>query len=469
MVRRRVAEAIEAMHGTLASGDPAAVWSGAVLDSRKVSGGELFFALRGEKSDGHLHVAQAFERGAAAAVVHGEAKAPADATLIRVADSYAALHALTRAIRAEVPRRLVGITGSVGKTTTKELLALMLAQRFRVAKSPGNLNNLYGFPVALLGVPEDTEWMVAEMGMSTPGELGAISELARPDVAVFTAVRAVHLEFFGTLEAIAEAKAELLRGLVPGGLIVANADDAQVVRIAKRHAAAHGNRIVWFGLGADALVRAEDVVPTDDGSGTRFTLVAPDVRQPVVLPLLGRHNVENFLAAAACALELGVPASAIARSTGAAAPAAGRGVIHRLANGAVVVDDSYNSNPAAVERALAAAAVIPGRRHWAVLGDMLELGEGGPEMHRACGEIARSLGFAPVVGVGALSRSTVAGAAEAGDWQPDAAHAAPHAAGLLRSGDVVLVKGSRGVGLEVVVQALIAAGAHPDRQGEGRS
>ncbi len=458
MVRRRVVEAMAAMDGTLLSGDPETLWSGAVLDSRKVSGGELFFALRGEKSDGHRHVAQALARGAAAAVVHADVEAPAGATLIRVADTYAGLHALTRAIRAEVPRRLVGITGSVGKTTTKELLALMLAQRFRVAKSPGNLNNLYGFPLALLAVAEDTEWMVAEMGMSTPGELGAISELARPDVAVFTSVRPVHLEFFGTLEAIAEAKAELLRGLAPGGLVIANADDPQVTRIARRHQAAHGGRVVWFGLGAEATVRAEDVEPTEDGSGMRFVLVAPDVRQPVALPLLGGHNVENFLAAAACALELGVPASAIARATGAAAPAAGRGVIHRLANGAVVVDDSYNSNPAAVERALAAAAAIPGRRHWAVLGDMLELGDGGPAMHRACGEAARALGFAPVLGVGALSRSTVEGAGAAGEPLPDAAHAAPRAAELLRGGDVVLVKGSRGVGLEVVVQALVAAG-----------
>src|SRR5262245_20381442 len=227
------------MHGTLIAGDPETSWSGAVLDSRKVAGGELFFALRGEKSDGHRFVAQAIERGAAAAVVHEDVDAPPDATLIRVPDTYAALHALTRAVRAEVPRRLVGITGSVGKTTTKELLALMLGQRYRVAKSPGNLNNLYGFPLALLAVPEDTEGTVAEMGRSTPGELGAISELARADVAVFTSVRAVHLEFFGTLEAIAEAKAELLRGLVPGGLVIANADDPQVARIARRHVEAH--------------------------------------------------------------------------------------------------------------------------------------------------------------------------------------------------------------------------------------
>ncbi len=456
MVRRRVAEATTAMHGTLLAGDPQAQWSGAALDSRKVAGGELFFALPGEHGDGHRFVGDALARGAAAAVVRADA-AIAGTTLIGVPDTYEALHALTRAVRAEVPRSLVGITGSVGKTTTKELLAAMLGRRYRVAKSPGNLNNLYGFPLALLGIPDDTEWMVAEMGMSTPGELGGISRLARPDVALFTCIRPVHLEFFGTLAAIAEAKSELLEGLAPGGLIVANADDAEVVRIAERHQRAHGGRIVWYGRAERSEVRATDLSPFADGSGSRFMLTAPGVKQEVELPLLGAYNVDNCVAAAACALALGVTAPEIALAVRDAAPAAGRGVVHRLAGDVTVIDDSYNSNPAAVERALAAAADMPARRHWAVLGDMLELGPDGPHMHRAAGEQARVGGFSPVLGVGDLSRHTVAGAGARAEWLPDAAAAAARAAALLAPGDLVLVKGSRGVRLETVVQALLAA------------
>ena len=195
------------------SGSATAPWRGATLDSRQVSGGELFFALAGERTDGHRFVAQALERGAAAAIVQQKVEIQAGGAAIRVPDTLAALHRLTREVRTREPRKLVAITGSVGKTTTKELLAAMLAQRFRVARNPRSLNNLLGFPVALLGIPEGTEWMVAEMGMSTPGELRQVSWLGKPDVAVFTNVRPVHLQAFGSLEAIREAKAELLDGL----------------------------------------------------------------------------------------------------------------------------------------------------------------------------------------------------------------------------------------------------------------
>lgn len=454
MVLRRVAEAMTAMNGELAAGDAEVRWSAAVLDSRRVGGGELFFALPGEASDGHRFVAQALARGAAAAVVSQAVEAPPGATLVRVADTYAGLHALTRSVRESVPKQLVGITGSVGKTTTKELLAGMLGRRFRVAKSPGNLNNLYGFPLALLGAPDDTEWMVAELGMSTPGELREISRLARPDVAVFTSIQPVHLEFFGSIEAIAEAKAELLEGLAPDGLIVANVDDPQVERIVRRYAATQPVRVVWFGSGAGAEVTAARLETMAEGAGSSFELRFGDLRQPIELPLLGRHNVENFLAAAACALTLGVSGEDIAAAAALAQPAAGRGVVHRLRRGVTLVDDSYNSNPTAVRRALAAAALIPAKRHWAVLGDMLELGETAPALHRESGAEAARLGFSPVFGVGALARNLVEGAGAEGEWCENAAVAAERAIGELQEGDLVLVKGSRGVGLEVVVQAL---------------
>ena len=449
------------MEGEVISGDGGREWQGAALDSRLVRGGELFFALPGAKSDGHLHAADALRRGAAAAVVARAVAAPAGATLVRVADTYAALHALTRWARRQVPRRLVGITGSTGKTTTKDLLAAMLQTRFRVAKSPGNLNNLYGFPVALLAVPEGCEWMVAEMGMSTPGELREISRLGRPDVALYTNVRPVHLEFFGSLRAIAEAKAELLAGLAEDGLVVANADDLEVARIARRHADS-GGRVVWYGLREPADVTASAVEEAPGGEvGTRFRLAAGGEEREVHLTLHGRYNVENFLAAAACAHALGVPLDAIAAAAETVRPAPMRGVVERLAGGSILVDDSYNSNPVALSAALLSAAALAAARRWAVLGEMRELGAEAKALHRAAGEEAARLGFSPLAAVGELGRAIEAGAAKAGAttlWFPDAETAAAWAAGELRPGDLVLVKGSRGVGLERVSEALRARG-----------
>ena len=266
------------MAGRLVAGEGSRVFDGAALDSRRVEPGQLFFALEGECTDGHRFVADAGRRGAAAAVVHREVEvdpgevepgehasgdpvqgvespeagaetSAEDFGLIRVDNTFGALHDLTRHVRRQVPERLVALTGSVGKTTTKELLAVLLARRYRVARNPGNLNNLYGFPLSLLNIPDDTEWMVAEMGMSTPGELGRVSRLGRPDVALLTNVRPVHLEFFDSLRAIAEAKAELFEGLRAGGLVVANAGDPEVVRVVRRHQRRDSRvRVAWFRL-----------------------------------------------------------------------------------------------------------------------------------------------------------------------------------------------------------------------------
>ncbi len=438
-------------------GDPGRRWSGAALDSRRVAGGELFFALPGERADGHRFVGQALQRGAAAAVVHREVEPAADATLIRVEDTLTALHDLARDVRARLPEKLVAVTGSAGKTTTKELLAAMLGRRFKVARNPGNLNNLYGFPLSLLAVDEGTEWMVAEMGMSTPGELGEISRLGRPDVAVFTNVRAVHLEFFDSVAAIGDAKAELLEGLHADGLVVANADDPEVVRIAERHR----GRVVWYGLERPADYRATAITPLPAPAvGSRFTLESPGGAVTVELALYGRFNVENFLAAAACAAELGVDPNDIAAAAAAIEPAERRGVVHRLDGDVVIVDESYNSNPDACRRVLAAVREMPARRRWTVLGDMLELGPEGERFHREVGAEAARLGFSPIVGVGELSRALAAAAAAGGaeaPWYPDAA-AAEEVVERLEPGDLVLVKGSRGVGLERVVARLLDHG-----------
>lgn len=455
MAQGRVDEAAKVMRGELTSGMGEARWQGAALDSRAITGGELFFALPGERTDGHRYVGQALEAGAAAVVVQQSVPALPPGGRIRVDDTLEALHRLTRHVRARTPQRLVAVTGSIGKTTTKEILAELLAQRYRVARNPGNLNNLYGFPVALLGIPEDTEWMVAEMGMSRPGELSRVSRLGRPEVAVFTNVKPAHLEFFGSLRAVAEAKAELLDGLSPDGLVVANREDPEVVRFVSRHP---GPKI-WFAMQGEADYRIADLEPLNDAVGSRFRLLAGNVEQAVELPLHGRYNVANFLAAAACAHALGVPLAELAKAAERVEAPPMRGVIHRGTRDITLIDDSYNSNPAALREALSSAAGLGGKRHWAVLGNMLELGAAAASLHREAGRQAAQAGFSPVVGVGELTLELVAGAAEAGadtGWFESAAAAAATITAELQPGDVVLVKGSRGVGLEVVVQSLLA-------------
>ena len=480
------------MAGRLAAGDPAARFGGASIDSRTVRGGELFFAFRGERVDGRAFVADAFARGAAGAVVESApdtgdmaaVKPPEGSNrfVIEVGNVGDALVELARSLRERAPDQLAGITGSAGKTTTKELLAAMLARRFRVGRTAGNFNNRIGLPISLLNVPDDTDWMVAEMGMSSAGELRELSQLARPDLAVFTVVRPVHLEFFDSVRAIAEAKAELLAGLASDGWIVANACDPEIVRIVRRHRDDHGSRIIWYALGEPAPgfaspesdridLLALDVAVLPDGLGTRFVLEVEGERLAVRLALHGAYNVENFLAAAAAAWSIGVPLDEIVEVAAEMPSAKGRGEVHRLklpqGGFAFLIDDSYNSNPDAVGKALAGAAGLPqnGRagRRVAILGDMLELGADAPAFHREAGKQAAALGFSPVVGVGDLTRELVAGAAAGGAEAihlSDADSAAEWAASHVGPGDVVLVKGSRGVRLDRVIARL---------RGEGRA
>lgn len=511
-MKRRLAEAARAMGGRVVRGDGEARFDGASFDSREIEGGELFFALPGEQSDGHRFVSAALEAGAAAAVVHEDVELSADvpeaAALIRVEDSYAALHALVDQYRdAGMPPRLVSITGSAGKTTTKELLAAILGHSLRVAKNEGNLNNLYGYPLSVLRIPEDSEWMVAEMGMSSAGELSRLSRLGRPDVVVYTCVKPVHLEFFDSVEGIAAAKAELLEAIAPHGRVVANADDAHVRRFVQAWADGPGSpeRVTWYGRGRaggdgeapgpDAPgvialnVTAREVTASDDGRpGSRFTIDVHDLDTgdldtgdlgeaggeaasragsfEVRLGLHGDYNVDNALAAAATALTLGVSPDDVTAGLAAARAAAGRGIVHDLPGGGLLIDDTYNSNPDALDRALGSAASLAADAGggegglWAVLGDMLELGPDAPRFHREAGHRAAELGFSPVAGVGELSHELTTAASEAGTeapWFEDAAGAADWAADRLAAGDVVLVKGSRGIGLDAVVEAILAS------------
>lgn len=462
--------------------EPDACYRGAAIDSRRVEGGELFFALPGERTDGHRFVADALAAGAAAAVVAAPVE-PAGGRLIRVGNVTASLHDLTRDHRRRLRARVASVTGSAGKTTTKDLLALLLGECWRVHKSPGNLNNLLGFPLTLLAVDEDCEWLVAEMGMSTPGELAAVSRLGRPDVAVFTNVRPAHLAGFereggaaAGVEAIARAKAELLEGLAPDGIIVANAGNPHVVGLVERYLAADpesggaaGERVVWYevepavGKTPVAETAAHDLEPLAGEPGTRFVLERGAESVLVELPLHGRVNVENFLAAAACALRLGVPMARVAAAARRPMSATGRGEVVALSSGATLVDDSYNSNPEAARLALQAARLLDGRRHVAILGEMLELGSAERRYHRELGAAAADLGFDLVVGVGALTTDLVAAADSGGArtvWFEDSDTAGAGARRLIGEGDVVLVKGSRGSALEHVVAALRQEGTN---------
>ncbi len=487
MVERNASVAAEAMGGEVFAGDPATLWSGAAIDTRRIGGGEIFFALPGERTDGHAFLSQAIAAGAAVVVVHRDSTLAdaGSAAWIRVDDTYRGLHALTRAVRAQVPERLVAITGSAGKTTTKEILAAMLRRRFRTERSPGNLNNLYGFPLSLLNIQDGCEWMVAEMGMSTPGELRQVSQLGAPDAAVFTNVRPAHLENFRHLRDIADAKSELLAGLAEGGLVVANADDPEVMYLVERHrerAAGHqqapeqraegtpSTRYVTYGTASAADVTANSVQAlSGERPGSRFELTVTDPETSkaasvnVDLPLHGTYNVENCLAAAACAYTLGVPLVDIAAAVRDLQPGRMRGEVHRLGT-LTVVDDSYNSNPDAAGKALTSARQLAGQRYVAILGDMLELGPETPAFHREVGERAAELGFGLVVGVGEHARELVS-AAELGGAEVRWFAAASSAAEWVRQAapgwsqeDLVLVKGSRGVGLEVVVAALLEMG-----------
>jgi UDP-N-acetylmuramoyl-tripeptide--D-alanyl-D-alanine ligase len=440
------------------SGDPGLRASGVTIDSRRAEPGQLFVAIAGPRFDGHDFLAEAAARGAVAALVHREVAAPAGMGVVRAAETTRALADLARHVRAQAEVPIVCITGSAGKTTTKDMTAALLATRGAVLKTEGNLNNQYGLPLMLLSLRPEHKAAVLELGMSAAGELRELSGIARPDVAVITLVAAVHLEFFDSVDAIAAAKAEILEGLVEGGAAVLNGDDARVKRIGEAHRA-RGGRVVWFGHDRAYDVSAENWKGTVHGM--RFTLRIGGEAEDVALPLPGPHFLSNFLAAAAVAHESGIGIKTIAETATTLKAASHRGEVLSLGQGVTVLDDCYNSNPTAVEAAVTALGLAARGRRVAFLGDMLELGPTGPELHRQTGEkVAGRLDV--LAAVGALAPGFLEGARRAGLAPaalvafPDSAAAAAAAADLVRPGDAVLVKGSRGVRMEAIVEALQA-------------
>ncbi len=439
--------------GGQAQGQAAVPFTGVSIDSRTLSAGQVFFAIHGPRFDGHEFLHDVMARGAAAAVVDRDAPSPVGLPLVRVADTTRALADLARHVRRAATAPVVAITGSAGKTTTKEMAAALLVARGSVLKPEGNLNTQYGAPLTLLRREAGHAFVVLELGMSAPGELRSLSGIAEPDVAVITNVGPAHLEFFASVDAIAAAKAEVLEGLRPGGLAVLNGNDARLRRVGERLR----TRVIWFGRDRRHDVAADNWRGTP--FGMRFDLWLEGRKVDIALPLAGPHFVMDFLAAAAVAHALGVPVEAIAATAPTLRAVRHRGDVLRLEQGLTVIDDCYNSSPDALEAALVALSLARPRRRVAILGDMLELGAAGPELHRAAGE--RAAGRADLlVAVGSLAPAFLEGARRAG--MADSAlvsfadaRAALAVASLLEPEDAVLVKGSRGVRLESVVEAIL--------------
>ena len=428
---------------------------GAAVDSRLVATGELFVALPGEHTDGHAFVADAIARGAAAVIVTRPVPDPAalgDVTVVRVADALAALGAVAAGWRRRFRPLVVGVTGSIAKTSTKEAVAAVLASRFRTLRNEGNQNNEVGLPLTLLRLGPEHEAAVLEMGMYVGGEIAELARIAQPRIGLVTAVQPVHLSRIGSLEAIEAAKGELLEALPPDGTAILNADDPIVRRMGARSAA----RSVSYGFADDADVGAE-AVESAGLDGMRFTLRVDGGRRPMGIPTLGRLSVHNALAGAAVGRAAGLSLDEIAAGLAAGWSAPHRVQVVRL--GAVtLIDDTYNASPRSVVAALDLLTGLPGRRG-AVLGEMLELGEASDEGHWLVGEAAaRTVDWLVVVGAGA--RAIADGAAAAGLEEADIVRVPDVEAALaaipprLRDGDVVLVKASRGIALERVVDGL---------------
>ena len=443
---------------------------GAAIDSRTITPGQLFVALPGERTDGHRFVAEAAAAGAAAVLV---SRPPDDATLaalrlsgatsvVLVADSLRALQAVAAGWRRRFAPIVVGVTGSIAKTSTKEAIAAVLARRFATLRSEGNQNNEIGLPLTLLGLRPEHEAAVLEMGMYVGGEIADLARIARPRIGVVTAVQAVHLSRIGSIEAIEQAKGELVEALPADGTAILNADDERVRRMAGRTAAA----VTTYGFAIDADVTAERV-SSAGLDGMRFDLVMGPTgrpgrrgRTPVAIPGLGRMSVHNALAAAAVGQTVGLSPDEIGAGLAAGWSAPHRAAVVRAA-GVTIVDDSYNASPGSVIAALDLLAGLPGRRI-AVLGEMLELGEEHVPGHEAVGMAAAGVCDLLVV-VGEGASAIVDGARRGGLAGDRLSVAADRQAAVeilvprLRAGDVVLVKASRGVGLDLLVDDLRSA------------
>ncbi|HSF04216.1 MAG TPA: UDP-N-acetylmuramoyl-tripeptide--D-alanyl-D-alanine ligase [Methylomirabilota bacterium] len=451
-----VQEIVRATQGALVVGDLAVSVTGVSIDSRTLAVGEAFFAIKGHRLDGHDFVGEAASRGAACLVVHSVPDpVPAGVPLVLVEDTTRALGRLAGLHRAKFNLPVIAITGSNGKTTTKEMVSAVLGSRWRVLRPESSFNNQWGLPLTLLRLTPEHEALVVEIGTNQPGEIAYLAGLAAPTVGVVTCIAAVHTQFLGSLTGVREEKAALVRALGPEGWAILNADDPRVADMARDTIA----RVKTFGLAATAAVRAVGEVG-ETAAGLQFTVEVGGARQAVRLGFVGRHNVTNALAAIAVGTALGLDLTEIARGLEAARPVKGR-CVWRQADGVRILDDTYNANPASVQAALqTAVAHRGGSRLVVVLGDMLELGTASESAHREVGQQVASAGTGVFVAMGSQMRTAVDVARQHG--VPEAHHAATfedavaHLLKSLAAGDLVLIKGSRGMRMERIADALAA-------------
>ena len=446
-------------HGRLL-GDDAAV-GGVAIDTRKLKAGDLFAAFKGEHVDGHDYLAQASAAGAAGALVSRKLDSPLPQVLVD--DVEAALGDLASAVRAQRHARVIGITGSNGKTTVKTLVASILSLHGRTHVSVGSFNNEIGLPLTLLAMPEDAEYAVLEMGAGKPGDIAYLAAIARPEIGLVNIIAPAHLERMGSVEGVAETKGALYQALPADGVAIINADDAFAGFFA---GLAGTRRVLRFGLEHKADVGADIVEQRADGS--RFVLSTPEGDAEVNLALPGRHNVANALAAASIALALDVPLPTIVAGLEQARAVAGRLRRVTLPGGITLIDDSYNANPSSMAAAIATLALADGER-WLALGDMAELGADARALHAGVGAKARERGIERLFAVGPLGAATVEAFGTGGEHYADkAALIAAMKAGL-HGGVTCLVKGSHSAGMDEVVRALEGASEHAVTKPEGAS
>jgi UDP-N-acetylmuramoyl-tripeptide--D-alanyl-D-alanine ligase len=451
-----------ATRGRVVRGDPATAVGRVSIDSRSLEPGDFFVAIAGETFDGHRFVSDATRRGAIGAMVHQapvspEAGTATPALVIQVDDTTRGLQDLARDVRRRSGAIVVAITGSAGKTTTKEVVAEFLSARFPVFRNKGNLNNHIGLPLSLLQLRSRPQIAVVELGMNHPGEIRTLVGIAEPEVRVWTNVGDAHLGFFESADAIADAKAEILENGAASHVLVVNANDSRVMERARRFA----GQVITFGIDVDADVRASSVIHRGvEGMEALVSAAGQEAR--LRTPLLGLGNLSNVLAAIAVGLHFGIPLDDMAARAATVTPAYHRGEVLRLPGGVTLIDDSYNSSPAALGRALETMATATGSaRKVGVLGEMLELGEFSDELHREAGRRAAAAGLDLLIGVGgsvagAMTAEAVrSGMPERCVWHVSSKEeAADLALRHVRAGDLVLVKGSRGIGTDLVVERL---------------
>lgn len=427
------------------------------IDTRKIQSGDLFVAIKGERVDGHDFLADAQARGAIAALVTRKVDSPLPQVVVE--DTGLALGDLASAVRAQSNVRVIGITGSNGKTTVKTLTASILSRHGRTHVNAGNYNNELGLPLTLLAMPPDTEFAVLEMGAGKPGDIAYLAAIARPDIGLVNTIAPAHLERMGSVEGVAETKGALYQALPVDGVAIINADDAFASFFA---GLAGSRRQLRFALNHKADIGADIVDQRVDGS--HFVLSTPVGDADVHLPLAGRHNIANAMAAASIALALDVPLDTIVEGLEQVPGVAGRLQLERMPGDWTLIDDSYNANPGSVGAAIDTLALAGGER-WLVLGDMAELGENAAALHAGIGERARQHGIDKLFAVGPLSASAVKAFGERGQHFTDKAALITALTQQLHGDVTCLIKGSRSSGMDQVVVAL----RDNKKKGEGAS